>query len=181
MHCSYQTPSSNNKKEDCTHGYHQLINTEIRLIIFFAAKDGKALYSQLKQDWELTVGQILNSLLWNSDLNWRNSNRSIPVEIFQILRDDAVKVLHAIYQQIWKIHQWPQDWKRSVLILVPNKGNAKNVQTAQFHSSHMLVKQCSKFSKPDFNSMWTVSFQMFKLDLEKAEEPEIKLPTSIGP
>ena len=57
----------------------------------------------------------------------------------------------------------------------------KNAQTtAQLHSSHTLVKQWSKFSKPGFNSTWTVNFQMFKLDLEKAEEPEIKLPTSIG-
>ena len=57
----------------------------------------------------------------------------------------------------------------------------KNVQTtAQLHSSHTLAKQCSKFSKLGFNSMWTVNFQMFKLDLVKAEEPEIKLPTSTG-
>ena len=48
----------------------------------------------------------------------------------------------------------------------------------EFHSSHTLAKQCSKFSKPGFNSMWTMNLQMFKLDLEKAEEPEIKLPTS---
>ena len=52
-----------------THGHHQMVNTEIRLIIFFAAKDGEALYSQQKQDPELTVAQILNSLLPNSDLN----------------------------------------------------------------------------------------------------------------
>ena len=52
--------------------------------------------------------------------------------------------------------------------------------TTQFYSSHTLAKKCSKFSKPGFNSMWTVNFQMFKLDLEKAEEPEAKLPTSIG-
>ena len=50
----------------------------------------------------------------------------------------------------------------------------------QLHSSHMLVKECSKFSKTGFNSMWTVNFQMFKLVLEKAEEPEIKLPISVG-
>ena len=57
----------------------------------------------------------------------------------------------------------------------------KNAQTtAQLHSSHTLVKQCSKFSKPDFSNTWTVNFQMFKLALEKAEEPEIKLPTSTG-
>ena len=58
------------------------------------------------------------------------------------------------------------------------KSTLKNVQTTtQLHSSHMLAKKCSKFSKPAFNSTWTVNFQMFKLDLEKTEEPEIKLPT----
>ena len=57
----------------------------------------------------------------------------------------------------------------------------KNAQTTtQLHSSHRLAKKCSKFSKPGFNSTWTMNFQMFKLDLEKAEEPEIKLPTSAG-
>ena len=57
----------------------------------------------------------------------------------------------------------------------------KNVQTtAQLHSSHTLVEQCSKFSKPGFSNIGTVNFQMFKLVLEKAEEPEIKLPTSVG-
>ena len=61
--------SSNNTREDCTHGHHQMVNDKIRLIIFFAAKDGEALYSQQKQDQELTVAQIMNSLLPNSDLN----------------------------------------------------------------------------------------------------------------
>ena len=59
------------------------------------------------------------------------------------------------------------------------KAMPKNVQaTTQFHSSHMLARNCSKFSKPGFNSTWTMNFQMFKLVLEKAEEPEIKLPIS---
>ena len=56
-------------RRDSTHGHHEMVNTEIRLIIFFAAKDGEALYSQQKQDQELTVAQIMNSLLPNSDLN----------------------------------------------------------------------------------------------------------------
>ena len=68
MHWSQQTPTSNNTREDSTHGHHQMVNTEITLIIFFAAKDGEALYSQQKQDRELTVVQIMNSLLPNSDL-----------------------------------------------------------------------------------------------------------------
>ena len=59
----------NNTREDCTCGHHQVVNTKIRLIIFFAAKDGEALYSQQKQDQELTVAQIMNSLLPNLDLN----------------------------------------------------------------------------------------------------------------
>ena len=61
--------SSQNKGDSSKHGHHQMVNTEIRLIIFFAAKDGEALYSPQKQDQELTVAQIMNSLLPNSDLN----------------------------------------------------------------------------------------------------------------
>ena len=66
----------------------------------------------------------------------------IPVELFQILKDDAVKVLHSICQQIWKTQQWPQEWKRSVFILIPKKKSLpKNDQTTtQLHSSHTLVK-----------------------------------------
>ena len=65
----------------------------------------------------------------------------IPVELFQILKDDAVKVLHSICQQIWKTQQWPQDWKRSVSSQSQRKAMPKNAQTtAQLHSSHTLVK-----------------------------------------
>ena len=95
----------------------------------------------------------------------------IPVELFQILKDDAVKVLHSIGQQIWKTRQWPHDSKRSVFIPIPRKAMPKNAQTtAQLYSSHTLVKSCSKFSKPNFRNTWTVKFQMFKLVLEKAED-----------
>ena len=58
----------------------------------------------------------------------------IPVELFQILKDDAVKVLYSICQQIWKTHQWPQDWKRSVFIPIPKKGNAKECSLAYLPS-----------------------------------------------
>ena len=67
--CQENAPSFNNTREDATHGHHQMVNTKIRLIIFFAAKDGAVLYNQQKQDQELTVAQIMNSLLQNSDLN----------------------------------------------------------------------------------------------------------------
>ena len=62
-------------------------------------------------------------------MNKASGGDGIPVELFQILKDDAVKVLHSICQQIWKTQQWPQDWKRSVFIPIPKKGNAKNAQT----------------------------------------------------
>ena len=66
----------------------------------------------------------------------------IPVELFQILKDGAVKVLHSICQQIWKTQQWPQDWKRSVFIPIPKKkAIPKNVQTTtQVYASHRLAK-----------------------------------------
>ena len=65
----------------------------------------------------------------------------IPVELFQILKDDDVKVLHSICQQIWKTQQWPQDWKRSISFKSLRKAIPKNAQTtAQLHSFHMLVK-----------------------------------------
>ena len=65
-HSKHPLPTT---QEKTTHGHHQMANTEIRLIIFFAAKDGEALYSQQKQDWELTMAEIMKSLLPNSDLN----------------------------------------------------------------------------------------------------------------
>ena len=66
---NHEFSSPEDTREDSTHGHHRMVNTEIRLIIFFAAKDGEALYRQQKQDQELTVAQIMNSLLTNSDLN----------------------------------------------------------------------------------------------------------------
>ena len=69
----------------------------------------------------------------------------IPAELFQILKDDAVKVLHSICQQIWKTHWWPQDWKRSVFIPVPKKGNAKECSNYHIialisHASKVMLK-----------------------------------------
>ena len=74
--------------------------------------------------------------LGSMTINKASGDDGIPVELFQILKNDAVKVLHSICQQVWKTQQWPQDWKRSVCIPMP-----KNVQTtAQLHSCHTLVK-----------------------------------------
>ena len=74
--------------------------------------------------------------------NKASGGNGIPVELFQILKDDAVKVLHSICQQIWKTQQWPKDWKRSVFIPIPKKGNAKECSNycTIAHSSHTLVR-----------------------------------------
>ena len=74
-------------------------------------------------------------------MNKASGDDGILVELFQILKDDAVKVLYSICQQIWETQQWPQDWKRSVFIPIPNKAMPKNAQTtAQLHSSHTVGK-----------------------------------------
>ena len=78
-------------------------------------------------------------------MNKSSGGDGIPVELFQILKDDAVKVLHSICQQIWKTHQWPKDWKRSVSIPIPRKGNAKecsNYHTIAHisHASKVMLK-----------------------------------------
>ena len=105
-------------------------------------------------------------------------------ELFQIRKDYAVKMLHSKCQQIWKTQQWPQNWKRWVFIPIPKKGDSlampKNVQTTiQLHSFHMLARLCSKSFKIGFSST-PKNFEMYQLGSEKAEEPEIKLPTIIG-
>ena len=86
--------------------------------------------------------------------NKASGGDGIPFELFQILKDDAVRVPRSICQQIWKTQQWPQDWKRSGFIPIPKKAMPKTVQTTvPLHSSHTLVKQCSKFSRPGFSNM----------------------------
>ena len=67
--------------------------------------------------------------------NIANGSDGIPVELFKILKDDAVKVLHSIYQQIWKTHKWPQDWKRSIFIPIPKKANKKALLNFRCSSS----------------------------------------------
>ena len=88
-----------------------------------------------------------------------------------------MKVLHSVSQQVWKTQQWPQDWKRSVFIPVPKKGNAK--ECSNYHTTALIShasKVMLKILQARLQQYVTMSFQMFRLDLEKAEEPEIKLP-----
>ena len=93
--------------------------------------------THLEPDLECEVKQALESITMNK----ASGGDGIPVELFQIIKDDAVEVLHSIRQQTWKTQQWPQGWKRSVFISIPKKVNVKNVQTiTQLHSFHTLVK-----------------------------------------
>ena len=117
--------------------------------------------------------------LGNITMNKASGDDAIPVELFQILKDDAVKVLHSLCQQIWKTQQWPQDWKRSVFISVSKTGNAKECSNRTMCSFHMPVRLCSKSFKLGFISMWT-KIQRYKLGFEEVEEPEIKLLTFAG-
>ena len=111
-------------------------------------------------------------------MNKASGSDGIPVQLFQILKDDAVKVLHSIYQQIWKTQQWSQDWKTLVFIPIPKKGNAKecsNYHTIALisHTSKVMLKilqdrfqQYMNHELPDVPAVFL--------------EPEIKLPTSAG-
>ena len=114
-------------------------------------------------------------------MNKASGSDGISVELFQILKDDAVKALHSICHHIWKIQQWPQDWNRSIFIPIPKKGHAKECSN---YGTIALISHASKVMlkilQASFSNMWTMNFQMFKLDLEKAEEPKIKVPTSAG-
>ena len=88
-----------------------------------------------------TLDCELKWALGSISMNKASGGDRIPVELFQILKDDAVKVLHSICQQIWKTQQWPQDWKRSVLIPIPKKGNDKECSS---YCTIALISQASK-------------------------------------
>ena len=114
-------------------------------------------------------------------MNKASGGDGIPVELFQISKDDAVKVLHSVCQKIWKTQQWPQDWKRSVFIPIPKKSNSKecsNYHTIVLisHASKVMLKilqaglqQCMNQELPDVQAG-------FRKGRRKAE---IKLPTSV--
>ena len=110
-------------------------------------------------------------------MNKANGGDGIPVELFQILKDNAVKVLQSKCQPIWKPQQWPQDWKRSFSI--PKKGNAKECSNYRIialisHASKVMLKILQARLQQYVNC----KLPDLKLVLEKAEEPEIKLPIS---
>ena len=96
------------------------------------------MFTDLQPDiLECQVKWALGSIITNK----ATGGDGIPAELFQILKDDVVKMMHSICQQIWKTQQWPQDWKRSVSIPVPKKGNAK--ECSNYHTI-ALISQASK-------------------------------------
>ena len=110
-------------------------------------------------------------------MNKASGGDKIIAKLLQILNQNAVKVLNSLCQQIWKTQQWPQNWKRSVFILIPKKSSAK--ECSNYHTMTLIStpgRFWSESFKLGFCSIWTENFQTYKLDLEKAEEPEIKLP-----
>ena len=117
--------------------------------------------------------------LGNITMNKASGGDGIPAGLFQILKDDAVQVLPSICQQIWKTHQWPQDWERSVFIPIPRKDNAKEC------SNYLTIALISHTSKVMLKILQARLQQYINHELpdvqtgfKKAEEPEIKLPTS---
>ena len=113
--------------------------------------------------------------------NKSNGGDGISVELFQILKDDAVKVLHSICQQIWKTQQWPQDWERSVFIPILKKGNAK--QCSNYYTTALIShvrKVMLKILQARLQQYVKHELPDVQAGFEKAEEPEIKLPTSVG-
>ena len=124
---------------------------------------------------EHEVKWVLGSITTNK----ASGGDRIPAELFQILKDDAVKVLHSICQEIWKTQQWSQDWKKSIFIPIPKKGNTKECSN---YRTIVLISYTSKVMLKILQArlQQNVNFQMFKLVLEKAEDPKIKLPTSTG-
>ena len=114
-------------------------------------------------------------------MNKASGGDGIPFELFQILKDDAVKVLHSICQQIWKTQQWPQDWKRSVFIPIPKKRNAKecsNYRTIALISQ--ANKEMLKILQARLQQYVNHELPDVQAGLRKSEEPDINLPTSAG-
>src|SRR5574337_397796 len=110
--------------------------------------------------------------------NKASGGDGIPVELFQILKDDAVKVLHSICQQIWRTQPWPQDWKRSVFIPIPKKDNAK--ECSNYHKIALIShasKVMLKILQARLQQYVNCELPNVQAGFRKGREPEIKLPT----
>ena len=126
---------------------------------------------------ECKVKQALGGIT----MNRASGSDGIPVELFQMLNDDAVKVLQSLCQQILKTQQWPQDWKRSVFIPIPKKGNAK--ECSNYHTIVYISyasKVMLKILQARLQQYMSQELPDSQAGFRKGREPEIKLPTSVG-
>ena len=153
---------------------------ETSLILRCAGKVGKPF--QAKQRNRPSCGDQEGRSVLECEVKWAlesittnkaSGGNGIPVELLQILKDDAVKVLHSIWQQIWKTQQWPQDWKSSVFIPVPKKGNAKECSNYHkialiSHSSKVMLKilqaRLQQYTNP------TLVLSKWALKVQKSEK-----------
>ena len=157
--------------------YSHLSQNFPQFIVIHTVK-GFGVITHLEPDiLECEVRWALESITTNK----ASGGDGIPAELFQILKDDAVKVLHSICQQIWKTQQWPQDWKRSVFISIPRKGSAKEC------SNYCTIALISHASKVMLKILQARLQQYMNHELpdvqagfRKGRGPEIKLPTSAG-
>ena len=129
----------------------------------------KLFSSSINELYMQDISSIFNVIIYKSVSRLVSINTIfIPAKVFQIVKEDAVKMLHSICQQIWKTQQWPQDWKRSVFIPIPKKGNVKecsNYHTFALisHSSKVMLKILQAKLQQYLNQ----NFQMYKLNLER--------------
>ena len=127
----------------------------------------------LECELKLSLGSIT--------MNKASGGDEIPIELFQILKDDAVKVLHSICYNIWETQQWPQDWKRSVFIQIPKKGSARELSNCRTiallsHASKVILK----INQARLQQYMNHQLPDVQAGFRKGRKPEIKLPTSVG-
>ena len=126
----------------------------------------------LECELKLSLGSIT--------MNKASGGDEIPIELFQILKDDAVKVLHSICYNIWETQQWPQDWKRSVFIQIPKKGSARELSNCRTiallsHASKVILK----INQARLQQYMNHQLPDVQAGFRKGRKPEIKLPTSV--
>ena len=151
MHWSYQTPSSNNTREDSTHGHHQVVNTEIRLIIFFEAKDGETLYSQQKQDRDLTVAQIIIAKYRLKLKKVGKTTRPFRYDLNQIPYDCTVEVtnrfkgidlIDRVPEKLWtEVHDIVQE---AVIKTIPKKKKCREAKWLSEEALQIFEKRETK-------------------------------------
>ena len=134
LYVQFQTPTIKQCRNTRSHVTFWFLNIKVIFAVYWVLHDPinhDGVITNLEPDiLECKIKWALGSITTNK----AGGGDEIPVELFQILKDDAVKVLHSMCQQIWKTQQWPQDWKRSVFIPIPKKGNAKECSnTTQLH------------------------------------------------